>query len=874
MRLKHLLAAMVAGVMLLGSAAIPALGATEVTIVLDGETLVPKDVTGAIVNPFEENGTTYLPVRAVSEAYALSVDWDEETETVFIGDKGESPAKGEHINIVLNGAVLEAKDASGTAVYPILRDGTTYLPVRALGEALGKTVVWDGETETVYITTPTAAEDALAAKYYRIVNAKTGKALAALDGSAENGAQLTTVAVDEASEAQLWRLGFVSSGVYNISNGASGKSIDVPSANKDAGTNLIQYTTNGNSNQSWKFEELENGNYVLMVMHSELYADASGDVLVQAARDAQNEAQEWQLVYVKDSMLKNVLETEAFRTLDESVQRGFKTYFFSNLPASRTVANSAESYFVAQDFENLSLAEQQAAIITVLPYTAYGQVSGDKLDQESAPYTIVKEYVDEDYDIWRGAREKCWIYEVEMEGDEPGQLHRFTMASNEENSEMVERGIEALGAFPYAIRQYVHNLYWKNGDAANSYNGGGNAIWIRLQWKPNKSQVIQTLSHELGHVLDSNTLPAGEVWTWVEAMDAVPISSYGSSNQAEDLAEFHRLYWMTLGKDTHSELAVVYPNRLMVLEGMLYKADPEFFASYKASAEKMEQLYQEIQDYGQDSVAGELDYSKYYKIVDVNSGKVMGIKDASSDNNIALMLEEDTGADSQTFQLERSGRFVKIYNKNSGLPIQLSTSAMNGKGAVQYGGQWAVDDKFAVYGDAEKGYTFCSRRYAGMGLSAQDTIVGGNITPTAWKLVPVGEAETMKEYTVQVADSELYLQTPAQQGEKMTAEKAPEGGAQKFYLREVETDVYTLQNAETSFAIDIPGGSVDAGKALIAYELSKNDNQLFTMEAVGTDTYRLRMKHSELYLTVNADGSVTQEELDAGKQQVFVLNEQ
>ena len=34
---------------------------------------------------------------------------------------------------------------------PFIYNGTTYLPVRAVGEALGKQVGWDGKTKTVYI---------------------------------------------------------------------------------------------------------------------------------------------------------------------------------------------------------------------------------------------------------------------------------------------------------------------------------------------------------------------------------------------------------------------------------------------------------------------------------------------------------------------------------------------------------------------------------------------------------------------------------------------------------------------------------------------------------------------------------------------------
>ena len=55
------------------------------------------------------------------------------------------------IKIYVDGALITPKDATGKVVDPFVSDGTTYLPVRAVGEALGKTVDWDGATQSVYI---------------------------------------------------------------------------------------------------------------------------------------------------------------------------------------------------------------------------------------------------------------------------------------------------------------------------------------------------------------------------------------------------------------------------------------------------------------------------------------------------------------------------------------------------------------------------------------------------------------------------------------------------------------------------------------------------------------------------------------------------
>lgn len=44
--------------------------------------------------------------------------------------------------VVIDGNVKNFKNAGGDDVHPILYEGTTYLPVRAIGEIMGKTVYW------------------------------------------------------------------------------------------------------------------------------------------------------------------------------------------------------------------------------------------------------------------------------------------------------------------------------------------------------------------------------------------------------------------------------------------------------------------------------------------------------------------------------------------------------------------------------------------------------------------------------------------------------------------------------------------------------------------------------------------------------------
>ena len=59
----------------------------DIQIIVNGMRIIPRDINGTIVEPFIYNGTTYLPVRAVSEALGKTVEWDGTTYTVYVGDK-------------------------------------------------------------------------------------------------------------------------------------------------------------------------------------------------------------------------------------------------------------------------------------------------------------------------------------------------------------------------------------------------------------------------------------------------------------------------------------------------------------------------------------------------------------------------------------------------------------------------------------------------------------------------------------------------------------------------------------------------------------------------------------------------------------------
>lgn len=56
------------------------------------------------------------------------------------------------IKICINGEYITPTDANGNEVEPFTVNGTTYLPVRAIGNALDMNVDWDNDTKTVFLS--------------------------------------------------------------------------------------------------------------------------------------------------------------------------------------------------------------------------------------------------------------------------------------------------------------------------------------------------------------------------------------------------------------------------------------------------------------------------------------------------------------------------------------------------------------------------------------------------------------------------------------------------------------------------------------------------------------------------------------------------
>ena len=70
---------------------------TGADIYVDGVEIKPTNANGKPVDVFIYNGTTYVPIRAVSQSLGYAVNWDGANQRVYIGD---TPGQKQYLNTV------------------------------------------------------------------------------------------------------------------------------------------------------------------------------------------------------------------------------------------------------------------------------------------------------------------------------------------------------------------------------------------------------------------------------------------------------------------------------------------------------------------------------------------------------------------------------------------------------------------------------------------------------------------------------------------------------------------------------------------------------------------------------------------------------
>lgn len=122
----------------------------DIKIFINGRNVEFNDSLGY---PYIENGTTMIPLRVVAETFGAYVDYNAPLKRVHITkneDKVVLTIGENKIEYIYPNYDVKKSKA---LVAPIIKNGRTYVPLRAVFELFGMDVNWDQSTKTAHITT-------------------------------------------------------------------------------------------------------------------------------------------------------------------------------------------------------------------------------------------------------------------------------------------------------------------------------------------------------------------------------------------------------------------------------------------------------------------------------------------------------------------------------------------------------------------------------------------------------------------------------------------------------------------------------------------------------------------------------------------------
>ena len=159
----------------------------DLKVRFNDQALIFKDSTNQIIYPLVYRGSVYLPLRAISALIGEDIEWDNYSKTVFIGKTLNNPSKSKFkmgnqnafqiisgsaisttilpfldtvyikpdINIMYDFELKSLTDSDNQTIYPIIYNGSTYLPIRSVASLMHQPITWDNAAKTILIGTTT-----------------------------------------------------------------------------------------------------------------------------------------------------------------------------------------------------------------------------------------------------------------------------------------------------------------------------------------------------------------------------------------------------------------------------------------------------------------------------------------------------------------------------------------------------------------------------------------------------------------------------------------------------------------------------------------------------------------------------------------------
>ncbi len=350
------------------------------------------------------------------------------------------------------------------------------------------------------------------------------------------------------------------------------------------------YVTNDNT-QHWILEESENYSkdnlsYYIRHIDSEEYIGTGSSWMTGEVLMLVDESKKVEITFVplyESSPLYNISKTAAYNNLSDRQRYMMESVYESvagdvfgryggysewtprirmdNLFNEILTGNFTE----AEQLSKLESFVQRGNNSHIYDGQASYQTVSTSLPGTEGLYWEIDEGKKGNYDFWRGTMldgvlYKYTIYTADGEVQQTINLYVEDNATARKNADTFKNVIVQI---PHIFRSHLRNVKVRL-DNANSYNGGGGDMYIRLNWSPDANGMRSTVVHELGHIMSSNNggWAEGGGWASAIALDMYAPSTYGATNATEDFAEFCRMYFSAYGnRDMQRGLKIIMPER-------------------------------------------------------------------------------------------------------------------------------------------------------------------------------------------------------------------------------------------------------------------------------------------------------------------------
>ncbi|WP_235332369.1 copper amine oxidase N-terminal domain-containing protein [Paenibacillus terrae] len=102
-------------------------------------------------SPVVINNTSFVPVRVIESLGGYQVGWNSRSKTITVTDK----ADGDSLQLIVgNNVALKNNKKISLSTPPVMKDGTTYVPLRFISENFNAIVDWDSKNNGIAILKP------------------------------------------------------------------------------------------------------------------------------------------------------------------------------------------------------------------------------------------------------------------------------------------------------------------------------------------------------------------------------------------------------------------------------------------------------------------------------------------------------------------------------------------------------------------------------------------------------------------------------------------------------------------------------------------------------------------------------------------------